>query len=379
MKKFFMASLLGSDISLCTTAMAADTDLKALEDAARKEGTVNSVGMPDAWANWKGTWEDLASKYGLKHSDTDMSSAQELAKFAAEKDNASADIGDVGAAFGPIAVTQGVSQPYKPSTWDQVPEWAKDKDGHWALAYTGTIAFIINKDLVKEEERPKTWHDLEKGKYKVAIGDVGTAAQAANGVLAAAIAYKGDEANIAPGLQLFTKLAQQKRLSLANPTIQTLEKGEVEVGVVWDFNGLSYRDQIDPKRFEVLIPSDGSVTSGYTTIINKYAKHPNAAKLAREYIFSDAGQTNLAIGHARPIRAEHLKLPADVQAKLLPNDQYGAAQPIKDAAVWEATSKKLPQMWNEQVIIEMEYGASCLAPPPALSRGKPAPTESPQP
>jgi len=334
--------------------MAAGTDLKALEDAARKEGTVNSVGMPDAWANWKGTWEDLASKYGLKHSDTDMSSAQELAKFAAEKDNASADIGDVGAAFGPIAVTQGVSQPYKPSTWDQVPEWAKDKDGHWALAYTGTIAFIINKDLVKEEERPKTWHDLEKGKYKVAIGDVGTAAQAANGVLAAAIAYKGDEANIAPGLQLFTKLAQQKRLSLANPTIQTLEKGEVEVGVVWDFNGLSYRDQIDPKRFEVLIPSDGSVTSGYTTIINKYAKHPNAAKLAREYIFSDAGQTNLAIGHARPIRAEHLKLPADVQAKLLPNDQYGAAQPIKDAAVWEATSKKLPQMWNEQVIIEME-------------------------
>ena len=315
---------------------------------------VNSVGMPDAWANWKDTWQDLASKYGLKHSDTDMSSAQEIAKFEAEKDNASADIGDVGAAFGPIAIAKGVSQPYKPSTWDQVPEWAKDKDGHWALAYTGTIAFIINKDLVKESERPKTWHDLERGTYKVAIGDVGTAAQAANGVLAAAIAYKGDESNVAPGLQLFTKLAQQKRLSLANPTIQTLEKGEVEVGVVWDFNGLSYRDQIDPKRFEVLIPSDGSITSGYTTIINKYAKHPNAAKLTREYIFSDAGQINLAKGHARPIRAEHLKLPEDVQAKLLPNEQYAPAQPIKNAEVWEATSKKLPQMWQEQVIIEME-------------------------
>lgn len=173
-------------------------------------------------------------------------------------------------------------------------------------------------------------------------------------MLAAAIAYKGDETNVAPGLQLFTKLAQQKRLSLANPTIQTLEKGEVEVGVVWDFNGLSYREQIDPKRFEVLIPSDGSVISGYTTVINKYAKHPNAAKLTREYIFSDAGQINLAKGHARPIRAEHLKLPADVQAKLLPNEQYGAAQPIKNAEAWEATSKKLPQMWQEQVIIEME-------------------------
>ncbi|KIU54156.1 MULTISPECIES: ABC transporter substrate-binding protein [Pseudomonas] len=354
MKQLFLASLLGTSIALCTSAMAADTDLKALEDAARKEGVVNSVGMPDAWANWKGTWADLASKYGLKHMDTDMSSAQEVAKFDAEKDNASADIGDVGAAFGPIALAKGVTQPYKPSTWEQIPTWAKDQDGHWALAYTGTIAFIINKQLVKEEDIPKTWHDLEKGKYKVAIGDVGTAAQAANGVLAAAIAYKGDESNIEPGLQLFTKLAQQKRLSLANPTIQTLEKGEIEVGVVWDFNGLSYREQIDPKRFEVLIPSDGSVMSGYTTIINKYAKHPNAAKLTREYIFSDAGQTNLAIGHARPIRAEHLKLPADVQAKLLPNEQYAPAQPIKDAAAWEATSKALPQKWQEQVIIEME-------------------------
>ncbi|PWB36072.1 ABC transporter substrate-binding protein [Pseudomonas sp. SDI] len=354
MKQLFLASLLGTSIAFCTSAMAAGPDLKALEEAARKEGTVNSVGMPDAWANWKGTWEDLAAKYGLKHTDTDMSSAQEVAKFDAEKDNASADIGDVGAAFGPIALAKGVTQPYKPSTWEQIPDWAKDKDGHWALAYTGTIAFIVNKQLVKEEDIPKTWHDLEKGKYKVAIGDVGTAAQAANGVLAAAIAYKGDESNIAPGLQLFTKLAQQKRLSLANPTIQTLEKGEIEVGVVWDFNGLSYREQIDPKRFEVLIPSDGSVISGYTTIINKYAKHPNAAKLAREYIFSDAGQINLAKGHARPIRAEHLKLPADVQAKLLPNEQYQAVQPIKDAAAWEATSKKLPQQWQEQVIIEME-------------------------
>ncbi|MGE8393758.1 extracellular solute-binding protein [Pseudomonas sp. BIGb0427] len=354
MKKLFLASLLGSSIAMCTAAMAADTDLKALEDAARKEGVVNSVGMPDAWANWKGTWDDLATKYGLKHMDTDMSSAQEVAKFDAEKDNASADIGDVGAAFGPIAVAKGVTQPYKPSTWEQVPDWAKDKDGHWALAYTGTIAFIINKQLVKEADIPKTWHDLEKGKYKVAIGDVGTAAQAANGVLAAAIAYKGDESNIEPGLQLFTKLAQQKRLSLANPTIQTLEKGEIEVGVVWDFNGLSYRQQIDPKRFEVLIPSDGSVMSGYTTIINKYAKNPNAAKLTREYIFSDAGQINLAKGHARPIRAEHLKLPAEVQAKLLPNEQYSAAQPIKNAEAWEATSKALPQKWQEQVIIEME-------------------------
>ena len=355
MKQLFLASLLGSTIAMCTAAMAADTDLKTLEAAAKAEGAVNSVGMPDDWANWKGTWDDLAKLYGLKHIDTDMSSAQEIAKFAAEKDNASADIGDVGAAFGPIAVAKGVTQPYKPTTWDQVPDWAKDKEGHWALAYTGTIAFIVNKKLLHGSDVPTKWADLKDGKYKVTIGDVSTAAQAANGVLAAAIAMKGDETNVAPGLQLFTELAKQKRLGINNPSIQSMEKGEVEVGVVWDFNGLSYKAKMtNPDDYVVLIPSDGSVISGYTTIINKYAKHPNAAKLAREYIFSDAGQINLANGNARPIRAEHLKLPAEVQAKLLPNEQYKNVTPIKDPAAWEKTSKALPQQWNEQVIVEMQ-------------------------
>ncbi|WP_457980480.1 extracellular solute-binding protein [Ectopseudomonas composti] len=352
MKQLLLASLMGSAIAMATSAMAEGTDLQALEKAARSEGAVNSVGMPDSWANWKDTWTDLTKLYGLKHQDTDMSSAQEIAKFAAEKDNATADIGDVGAAFGPIAVQQGVTQPYKPSTWAQIPDWAKDQDGHWMLAYTGSIAFIVNKQLVKDV--PKSWADLKNGKYRVAIGDVSAAAQAVNGVLAAAIAGGGDEKNIQPGLDFFAAIAEQGRLSLSNPTIQTLEKGEVEVGIVWDFNGLSYRDQIDPSRFEVLIPSDGSVISGYTTIINKYAKHPNAAKLTREYILSDAGQINLAKGNARPIRAEHLTLPADVQAKLLPNEQYAKVKPIVDTTAWEATSKALPQMWQENVIINME-------------------------
>ena len=67
---------------------------------------------------------------------------------------------------------------------------------------------------------------------------------------------------------------------------------------MWDFNALNYRDKIDRERFTVSIPQDGSVISGYTTIINKYAKNPNAAMVAREYIFSDQGQINLAEGYS---------------------------------------------------------------------------------
>lgn len=342
----------------CSTKQAEPaktTDTKvSLEDITKKakeEGTVTSIGMPDSWANWKGTWDDLQTKYSIKHTDTDMSSAEELAKFESEKDNATADIGDVGIAFGPLAKQKGLTQPYKPSHWDEIPSWAKDENGDWAVAYTGSIAFITDKTKVKNP--PKSWKDLENGDYKVTIGDVLKANQAQFAVLAAAFANGGDEKNIKPGIDFFAKLAKQGRLKTTDPKVNTLEKGEDAVSIVWDFNGLNYRDQIDKNRFDVVIPQEASVISGYTTIINKYAKHPNAAKLAREYIFSDEGQANLARGYARPIR-ENVKLPEDAKAKLLPNDMYKNVKPIKDFKAWEQTTKTLMQSWQEQVLINVK-------------------------
>lgn len=337
-------------LSLGASAVLA-ADITELEKKARAEGKIYSVGMPDSWANWKDTWQDLNEQYGLEHQDTDMSSAQEIAKFAAEKDNATADMGDVGAAFGPIAVRQGVTQAYKPTTWEQIPDWAKDQDGHWMLGYTGTIAFIVNNELI--HKAPTSWQDLLDGDYQVTVGDVGVAAQANSAILAAAFAQGGNESNIKPALDLFAELAKQGRLSPIDPNIANLEKGEVEMAILWDFNALNYRDQIDRSRFTVVIPSDGSLISGYATIINKYAKNPNAAKLAREYILSDAGQINLARGYARPIRS-NISLPADVQEKLLPREMYAVARPIADHDAWEKSTRTLSRQWQSAVLIHQQ-------------------------
>jgi len=330
---------------------AATLTLADIEKKAKEEGAVVSVGMPDSWANWKDTWADLGSKYSLKHTDTDMSSAEEIAKFEAEKNNPTADIGDVGIAFGPVAVEKGVTQPYKTSYWDEIPTWAKDSEGHWIVGYQGTIATITNKELVKNP--PKSWDDLKKGDYKVAVGDVMKAAQAQMAVLAAAMAFGGDEKNIQPGFDFFAELAKQGRLSLAEVKVANFEKGEVEVALLWDFNALGYRDQIDASRFEVSIPSEGSVVSGYATIINKYAPHPHAAMLTREYILSDAGQINLAKGYARPIR-DSVKLPEEVASKLISKEQYKNAKPVLDYKAWEETAKQIPQLWQEQVLANMK-------------------------
>lgn len=343
MKKFVLLA------TLLSTVLTYGETLQEIQEKAQKEGEVLSVGMPDNWANWKDTWSQIKEKYNIKHSDTDMSSAQEIAKFKNEGKNATADIGDIGAGFANIAVKQGVTQPYKTSYWEEVPEWAKDKNGHWMLAYTGTIAFIVDKDKIPEKDIPRSWEALKNSKFKVSPGDVGTAAQASSAVLAAAYALGGNENNIEPAIKYFANLAKEGRVSAAAPNIQNLEKGEVEVGLIWDFNGLSYRDSIDKDRFEVLIPSDGSLISGYTTIINKWAKNPNAAKLTREYIFSDDGQVNLAKGNARPIRK--IELPEDIKKRMIPNEQYKNARAIENHEAWDKTSKNLGRVWQEEVLV----------------------------
>lgn len=327
-----------------------ELSLDEIVEKAKEEGEINSVGMPDTWANWVETWEELGSEYSLKHTDTDMSSAEELAKFESEKEDATADIGDVGIAFGPIAREKELTLPYKTSYWDEIPAWAKDDEGHWIVGYTGTLTFISDKNKVTHP--PTSWEELKNSNYKVSIGDALTANQAQFSILAAAYAFGGDETNIQPGIDFFAELAKQGRLG-GDPSLANLEKGEVEVGIMWDFNALGYRNQIDESRFEVSVPKETSVTSGYATIINKYAKHPHAAMLAREFILSDEGQENLAKGYARPIR-ENVKLSSEVEKMLLPSEMYANARPVRDQKAWEETTKQIPQLWQEQVLIHVK-------------------------
>lgn len=158
----------------CAEESAANTvDLNSMtfEEIAQKaseDGEVNSVGMPDTWANWGETWTEIEETYGIKHTDTDMSSAEELALFANEANDATKDIGDVGQSFGPVAEEQGVTLPYKTSYWESIPDWAKDDDGDWIIGYYGTITFITNTDLV--DTAPTSWQDVLDGDYTVTIG-----------------------------------------------------------------------------------------------------------------------------------------------------------------------------------------------------------------
>src|SRR5690606_5313459 len=104
----------------------------------------------------------------------DAGSADEVEAVKANKDNKgpqAPDVVDVGLAFGPSMKAEGLLQPYKVSTWDEIPDSIKDADGHWYGDYYGVMSFIVNKDLVANT--PTDWADLTKPEYAAQVALAG--------------------------------------------------------------------------------------------------------------------------------------------------------------------------------------------------------------
>jgi putative spermidine/putrescine transport system substrate-binding protein len=327
------------------------SDMDALIAGAQAENKIVSYGMPREWANLGEMWDKFQETYSIETwEDTDMGSAQEIAKFLAEAENPVADIGDIGILFAPTAVQFGVLAPFKNDTWDQIPDWAKHPDGLWATQYYGSISFWVNTDLV--ENVPQTFADLLKPEYKglVSIDDPRSAAQGNFTVISAAFANGGDETNVQPGLDFFKQLVEVGNYHPTSLGLAGMQKGEIALAVGWDYLGYGYRDQLEGQAtIEVAIPQDGGTVGPYVSIINKWAPHPNAARLMRNYILSPEGQAIYAKGYATPILPD-VQLPEEIVAKRLPQEAYAAIKPISDWSAAGAAYQKIADSWGNEVL-----------------------------
>lgn len=328
-------------------AAAASGPSEELIAAAKGEGEIVSYGLPDDWVNYGGIWEIMSSKYGIGHKDTDMSSGEIIAALKAESAAPVADITDLGLNFAKLVNDEGLSQPYKNSHWDDIPDYAKDPDGRWAAAYWGAIAFLVNTDIVKNV--PQTWEDLLKPEYKdmVCMKDPRESATANMVVLGAAFAHGGDETNPQPGLDFFKKMQEEGILRPVSPGTSQIQKGECPIALFWDFDGLSKKKELG-MNFDVVIPKDGSVAGLYIQFVTKGAPHPNAAKLLTEIEFSDEGQIAYANGFVHPIRSS-VQLPAELQSQFPPAAAYEVVKFPKDFVALDAAAQKISDGWAELV------------------------------
>lgn len=321
-------------------------------ERARAEKKIVSYGQPDDWANWKEIWQIFCARYGCTHEDTDMSSAEEIAKFKAERANPVADTAEIGMIWGPVAVREGVTAAYKGAHWDKVPDWAKDKDGNWVGLYVGVITFAVNTQAVKNV--PRSWSDLLKPEYKnsVVMSDPRTSGTGVATFLSATFAMGGSETNLEPGFKYFAQLFKAGHVKAIGRNLANVQKGESLISIGYDLQGAVWRDRLKGQvPIDIVVPSDGAFFMPGALMINKWSPHPNLARLFADFVLSDEGQTLFAKGYAHPIRvvAGNLTLPANLEPK--PITQLGAdAKFVRD---WGAASnllRDIARRWAQEVL-----------------------------
>lgn len=338
--------------------------MAALIAAAKAEGTLTTIALPHDWCNYGEVIDGFKAKYGLEVNELnpDAGSGDEVEAIKANKDNKgpqAPDVIDVGFSFGDSSKTDALIQPYKVSTWDSIPDAAKDADGYWYGDYYGVLSFLVNTDV--QPDVPKDWADLLDPKYngQVALsGDPRTSNQAIQSVYASALANGGSLDNAQSGLDFFAKLNKAGNLVPLIANNGLVAKGETPVRITWDYNALAAVDSFagNPKA-EVIVPANGRFAGVYVQAISAFAPHPNAAKLWMEYLYSDEGQLLWMKGYCHPIREADMRsrgvIPADLAAKL--PDVTGAVFPSLDQL--NAAKDLITKNWDTAV------GADIQAPP----------------
>jgi putative spermidine/putrescine transport system substrate-binding protein len=326
-------------VAMLSASIASAQSLAELEAAAKAEGMLSTIALPHDWCGYGNVIAGFKAKYpeiSVNELNPDAGSADELEAVKANKDNKgpqAPDVLDVGLAFGPAAKNEGLTQPHKVATWDEIPDGIKDADGHWYGDYYGVMSFLVNKDLV--ENVPQDWADLMKPEYagQVALaGDPRASNQAILGVLAAGMstgAAPGEAAGKA-GLEFFKALNEAGNFVPVIGKTGTLAQGTTPIVIMWDYNALAARDTLAGNPpVEVVVPASGVLAGVYVQAISAYAPQPNAAKLWMEYLYSDEGQLGWLKGYCHPARFNAMaaagKIPQDLLDALPPAASYEAA------------------------------------------------------
>lgn len=328
---------------------------KAKEQAA----SYATYGMPDDWANYGESIRQFCAKNSFSCNEQrslgeDMSSAEEIAAFDAEKNNPKAIIADIGILFAAQAEQKGVLANYTPPNAAGLPDIMKGANGGWLATFVGVPAFVVNLDFLAEKgvAVPASWADLVKPEYKglVGLGKPGSSGTATMAFVAMNLAAGGTLDDYAKGIE-YAKALLPNIEGVPEGGADQFEKGEVPIQIKYDFNLLALANEMKAKAVnaQVVIPSDGSIYAPSALIINTYdTAHMDFGKLFVDWVLSDEGQTVFAKFGARPIRSVigNLDLPADAKEKWLPDDQYTQVEQVDTSKIDLAN---IADIWQNQV------------------------------
>lgn len=337
--------------------------MDALVAAAKAEGELNVIALPDDWCNYGEMMKAFSEKYGIKVNsiNPEAGSADELQAIIDNKENKgpqAPDVIDVGPAFGPLAKEQGLITPYKVAAWDSI-SGLKDPDGYYYTDYNGVLVFEINLDVIKDV--PQDWADLLDPKYKGQIalaGDPRASNQAAQTVYAAAIANGGSLDDIQPGLEFFKELNAKGNLLPLIANTGSIAKGETPITFQWNYLALANAQAFNGNPpLEIVYPKSVNWGGFYLQAISAYAPHPAAARLWQEFLYSDEGQTIWMKGYCAPARLEDMLkrgvVADDLKAKL-PAPEIIDSAVVPNADQLKAARALIKEQWDSVVGLDIK-------------------------
>jgi iron(III) transport system substrate-binding protein len=266
------------------SAQVPDADWKRVVDAAKKEGKVvvynGAVGTP-VLPKVASAFE---AKYGVRMELLEAR-ASELRERIRTEQASGKILGDVshnGSTTTALQLAEGTFQPHGalPNAKRPVAPFAVDEIR--VPIYVITYGILVNTDMVKPADEPKTWQDLLDPRWKGKILSDDMRALGGGAVFFMVTTQKY-------GKEYHEKLAQQgphmnRELRGNYPRIA---RGEYPV-----YFPFTLPDSLDLKGLPVkaIMPPEGSPYVRFDGAMFKGAPHPNAARLFLDFLLSDEGQ-----------------------------------------------------------------------------------------
>jgi ABC-type Fe3+ transport system substrate-binding protein len=294
--KLKRAALIALLAGFAVPASAQDAPWDSVVAAAKKEGKVVVYSMALGAPYYLAVLKSFEEKYGIKVESLDLR-ASELAERVRTEQAAGRFLGDVEIItttmveeqrksgdyiqnMGPVPNAQNLRPPFEASDIS-VP------------AYVQPMGILINTRLVKPEDEPKSWNDLNDPKWQGKILSDDMRPLGSGNTMFAILQNK-------MGAAFNEQLAQQKPVfsrDMRNDA-RRVARGEYPIYVPQVF---AFASDLKGLPVKVVIPKEGAPYALMELALLRNASHPNAARLFVNHFLEQDSQLLYANGWMLPV------------------------------------------------------------------------------
>lgn len=229
-----------------------------------------------------------------------------LNRIKAEADAPMADVLWGGGADS-LAAYKDYFQPYKPSCIDLLDSSLYDPDYLWIGESPLPMVFLVNTNLVAEQDIPQSWKDLADPKWSqaIAFADPASSGSAFTQLCTILMNYGEADDDYAAGWQLVQDMIPNLVIqSGSSGAHKNVDAGEYPIGITLEKAAVQY-DTSDAGHLKMVYPTDGTSAVPDGVAIVKDCPNQELAELFVEFVLSAECQSaqNADFGR-RPIRSD---------------------------------------------------------------------------